>query len=121
MDPQVALQQPEFVWRRFLETPPAWALALPVGFALAVIVLLAMFRRERRLRDMAVPLLVVGVASAIYVFAGARGFLNLFSWWYLLIPTFAIALVYVALMYVKDARSVHPATAGFLGFLRCLV
>src|SRR6476660_6278436 len=31
------------------------------------------------------------------------------------------ALVYVALMYRKDARSVHPAVAGFLGFLRCVV
>ena len=55
------------------------------------------------------------------MFAGVRGFLNLFSWWYLLVPTFGVALVYVALMYVKDARSVHPAVAGFLGLLRCLV
>ncbi len=121
MEPQVLAQSPEFVWRRLLETPPAWSLALPVGFALSVIVLLALFRRENRLRGMVVPLVVVGIASAVYVIAGLRGFLGLFSWWYLLAPTLATALVYVAMMYVKDARSVHPAIAGFLGLLRCLV
>jgi len=125
MDPQVVAQQPEFVWRRFLETPPLWSLALPVAFALGVIALLALFRREHRLRGMALPLAVVGIVSAIYVFAGVfageHGFLNLFSWWYLLVPTFGVALLYVALMYLKDARSVHPAVAGFLGLLRCLV
>src|SRR5437867_1792398 len=121
MDPQAIAQQPEFVWRRFLEMPPMWSLALPVAFALGVIALLALFRREQRLRGMAVPLVVVGIVSAVYVFAGVRGFLNLFSWWYLLMPTFVIALFYVAMMYFKDARSVHPAVAGFLGFLRCLV
>jgi hypothetical protein len=121
MDPQVLAQKPEFVWRRFLETPPPWSLALPVGFALAIVVLVGLFRREHRMRGMAVPLTVVGIASAIYVVAGVRIFLSAFSWWYLLVPTLATALVYVALMYLKDARSVHPAIAGFLGLLRALV
>ena len=121
MEPQVLAQKPEFVLRRLLEAPPEWALAMPVGFALMVIVLLALFRRENRLRGMVVPLVVVGVVSAVYVIAGLRGFLGLFSWWYLLAPTLATALFYVAMMYFKDARSVHPAIAGFLGLLRCLV
>lgn len=121
MEPQAVAQQPEFIWRRFLETPPVWSLGLPVAFALTIIVLLALFRRENRLRGMALPLVFVGVVSAVYVFAGLRGFLNLFSWWYLLLPTLAVALFYVAMMYLKDSRSVHPAIAGFLGFLRCLV
>jgi hypothetical protein len=120
MDPHV-LTQPEFVWRRFLETPPPWSLALPAAFALGIVVLVGLFRRDHRLRGMAIPLVIVGILSAIYVFAGASLFLNLFSWWYLLVPTLAVALVYVALMYLKDARSVHPAVAGFLGLLRCLV
>lgn len=121
MEPQAVAQQPEFVWRRLLETPPTWSLGLPVAFALMIVVLLAMFRRDHKLRGMITPLIVIGIVSAVYVLAGLRGFLGLFSWWYLLAPTLAVALFYVGMMYLKDSRSVHPAIAGFLGLLRCMV
>jgi hypothetical protein len=43
------------------------------------------------------------------------------AWFALLVPVLALALVYVVLMYVRDARTVHPAWAAFLGLLRCAV
>ena len=58
MDPQALPQNSVFVWRRFLDPPPASALWLPVGFAFAVILLLALFRRERRVRGLVVPSLI---------------------------------------------------------------
>ena len=121
MDPQGVQQTSTFIWRRLLEAPPTWALALPVGFALLAILLLGLLRRDHRLRWMTMPLIVVGIISAIYVIAGLRIFISLFSWWYLLAPTLAVALLYVGLMYRKDSASVHPGIAGFLGLLRCLV
>lgn len=121
MEPQVLAQQPEFLWRRFIDTPTPWSLALPVGFAYLVLLLIVLFRKQNRFRGLAVPFVLVSIASAVYVIAGLRGFLNLFSWWYLLAPTLGVALFYVGLMYVKDSRSVPGPVAAFLGLLRCLV
>ena len=120
MEPIAQLPQADFIWRRFLDTPPSWALWLPVGFAFLVIALLALFR-DKGWNRLIAPTIVVAILSAIYVVAGYNLFLGLFSWWYLLGPTLAVALFYVALMYRKDSRSVHPAIAGFLGLLRCCV
>ena len=120
MEPNAQLPQADFIWRRFLDAPPSWALWLPVGFAFLVIALLALFR-DKGWNRLVAPTIVVAILSAIYVVAGYNLFLGLFSWWYLLGPTLAVALFYVALMYRKDSRSVHPAIAGFLGLLRCCV
>src|SRR5687768_7550890 len=111
MDPQVVPESSVFVWRRLLDAPPAPALWLPVGFAFTVLLLLALFRRDNRWRSLAVPFVVTVLVSAAYVAAGYHLFLELFSWYYLLVPTFGVALLYVVLMYRKDARSVHPAIA----------
>jgi hypothetical protein len=113
-------QKSEFLWRRLLETPPNWVIALPVAFALLVVLLMWLFRRERGLRGILVPLFVVGVFSTMYL-ALAPMLLPLVSWWVVLVPMLAVALIYVGLMYAKDARSVHPAWAAFLGLLRCAV
>jgi hypothetical protein len=121
MEPKVLASEPEFLWRRLLDAPPIWSLGVPVAFAFMVIVLLALFRRDHRVRSLLVPTIVLAVVSTVYVFAGLRGFLSLFSWWYLLAPTLAVALFYVGMMYRKDSKSVHPLIAGFLGLLRCAV
>lgn len=110
----------EFIWRRLLETPPNWVIALPVIFALLTVLLLGLFRRERGFKGVVAPLLVVVVLSGVYL-GLAPILLPVLSWGVVLIPMLAVALVYVGLMYVKDARSIHPAAATFLGLLRCAV
>lgn len=113
-------QKSEFLWRRLQETPPGWVIALPVIFALLTVLLMWLFRRERGFRGVLAPLVVVGVFSAVYL-ALAPMLLPFASWWIVLVPMLAVALIYVGLMYVKDARSIHPAAASFLGLLRCAV
>jgi len=38
-----------------------------------------------------------------------------------LIPLLGVALIYVVLMYLKDAQTIAPGWAAFLGLLRCAV
>ena len=40
-------QKSEFLWRRLLDAPPGWVIALPVIFAFVVVFLMWAFRRER--------------------------------------------------------------------------
>jgi len=110
----------EFIWRRFLETPPNWVIALPVIFALLTLLLMWLFRRERGFQGVWVPLVVVVVLSGVYL-GLAPILLPALSWGVVLVPMLAVALIYVGLMYIKDARSIHPAAASFLGLLRCAV
>jgi hypothetical protein len=119
MDP-TRLENSEFIWRRLLDDTPAWAVAVPVAFALLVLILVVLFRREQRTTGLIIALLVVAVLSAIYV-PLALLFRPMFSWMVVLVPVLAIALFYVGLMYLKDARSIHPLWAAFLGILRCAV
>src|SRR5688572_5677627 len=102
MDNELA-QKSEFLWRRLLEAPPGWVVALPVAFALLVVFLMWLFRREAGFRGVAAPLLVVLILSGIYL-ALAPVLLPLGSWFVVLVPMLAIALLYVGLMYFKDAR-----------------
>src|SRR5262249_27530521 len=110
----------DFVWRRMLENFGDWAIALPVLLAFVVLGLMVLFRKERRFSGMLVPFVVAIVASAIYV-PLALALKPVFSWWVVLTPLMVVALIYVALMYVKDAQSIHPLLAAFLGGLRCAV
>jgi hypothetical protein len=119
MDPE-RLQGSTFLWRRLLDESPAWAVAVPVGFALLVLLLVVMFRRERRSAGLILSLIVVVVVSAVYA-PLALLFRPMFSWMVVLVPMLAVALFYVGLMYLKDARSIHPVWAAFLGLLRCTV
>ena len=65
-------------------------------------------------------LLIVGGGAAMYL-PLAYWFKPVFSWWVVLVPVLGVALFYVGMMYVKDAKSIHPVWAGFLGLLRCAV
>ena len=96
---------------------PDLALSVPVLFALAVIGLIVFFRPSHKLIAAAVGLAIVGVASLLYLPLAfiLRPF---FSWMVILIPLMTIALFYVGMMYLKDAKSVHPLWAIFLGLLR---
>src|SRR6267154_4966727 len=118
MDPKEHLENSEFLWRRLLDDAPAWAVAVPVAFALLVLLLVVLFRRENRAAGLIVALIVVGVLSAVYV-PLALLFRPMFSWMVVLVPMLGIALFYVGMMYLKDARSIHPLWAAFLGILRC--
>jgi hypothetical protein len=110
----------EFLWRRLSEDCPVWAIGVPVLFALAVVGLIVYFRPERKLIAAIIGLAVVGVISVLYLPLAfiLRPF---FSWLVILIPVMAVALFYVGMMYLKDARSVHPVWAIFLGMLRTAV
>jgi hypothetical protein len=110
----------EFLFRRLLDPPPSWAIALPVLFAFGVLGLIVLFRRENRWAGMLVAGAVVGAVSIAYV-GLALLFVNVFSWWVILVPMLGVALMYVGLMYVKDAHSINTGWATFLGLLRCTV
>jgi hypothetical protein len=110
----------EFLWRRQLDEPPVWAPAVPVAFALMTLMLVVLFRREGRLQALVVALIVIAALSAVYV-PLALLLRLMFSWMIVLVPILALALFYAGMMYLRDARSVHPVWAAFLGFLRCTV
>jgi len=110
----------EFVWRRFTQDCPEWAIFVPVLFALLVVGLIVMFRQDRKLLTAIVGGAVVGVISLVYL-PLAYLLLKAFSWLVILVPVMGVALFYVGMMYFRDARSVHWLWAIFLGGLRCTV
>src|SRR5437868_6308782 len=119
MDPQ-RLESSEFVLRRLLEETPALAIGVPVAFALFVLLLVVWLRREHRTVGLIVALIAVAVLSAIYVpLALLLRPIPGFGWNVVMVPMLAIALFYVGMMYLKDARSIHPLWAAFLGIMRC--
>jgi len=84
-----------------------------------VFLVLSIVALARQMRDW-VPAAFMAAVSFAYVAVGLL-FKNAFSWWVILTPVLGVALVYVALMYFRDARTVHASWAAFLGFCRCLV
>lgn len=114
-----------FLFRRTQEACPSWVIALPVAFAFAVVLLIVLFKREKRVPTFLWSSAVVGVLSALYLALPLvlRGLLPGWglSWWYILVPFLGVGLVYVWLMYLRDAQSIHPVWAAFLGLLRCSV
>src|SRR4029453_5911712 len=113
-------QETEFLLRRLSEDFQGWVVAVPVLFALGVVLLLALFRTERRWSLLLIHLAVVAVAAAVYV-PPALFFKPQLFWFFVLIPLLLGGLIYVGLMYFKDAQTVHPLWAMFLGLLRCSV
>jgi hypothetical protein len=109
----------EFVLRRTQEAMPTWALFLPVAFAFAVLLLIALFRHEGRWRLLWSSLIIAAVSAAYLPLAFL--FREAFSWYVVLVPVVVIGLAYVALMYRQDAQTIHPLWAAFLGLLRCAV
>ena len=65
-------------------------------------------------------LAAIAVLSAIYL-PFAYNLKPHLSWWVVIVPVLAIALFYVGMMYIRDAKTIHPIWAGFLGLLRCTV
>jgi hypothetical protein len=121
MDPE-RLESSEFIWRRLLEDTPALAIGVPVAFALVICLLIAWFRREHRTVGLIIAPIAVAVLSAIYVpLALLLRPIPGFGWNVVMVPMLAIALFYVGMMYLKDAKSIHPIWAAFLGMLRCAV
>jgi hypothetical protein len=114
------LQDSEFLFRRTQETFSNWTIALPVVFACLVVLLIALFKRENRLQSLLWSSLLVFACAVVYI-PLALIFKPVFSWWVVLAPVLAVALIYVVLMYKKDSQSIHPAWAAFLGLSRCLV
>jgi hypothetical protein len=110
----------EFLWRRLSEECPTWAVGVPVLFALLVVGLIVLFRQEHKLRAAIVGGVVVGIIAIVYLPLAAI-LVNFFSWIVILIPVMAVALFYVVLMYIRDARSVHWLWAFFLGLMRTCV
>jgi hypothetical protein len=110
----------DFLLRRTTESFSDLVIGVPVLFAFGVLALVVLLRREHRLTGMLVPFLVVTVLSIVYV-PMALAFKPYFSWWVILVPLLLVALVYVVLMYLKDAQTIAPGWAAFLGLLRCAV
>ncbi|MSQ93444.1 MAG: VWA domain-containing protein [Gemmataceae bacterium] len=112
----------EFLWRRLSEDCPTWAIGVPVLFAFLVLALIVIFRPDKKLMTAAIGGSIVGVFSLLYLFLGfflvrVQGA----SWLVILVPVIGMALFYVGLMYIRDARSVHWLWAIFLGGLRTTV
>ncbi len=115
IDPDV-----DFLLRRTTESFSDVVIGVPVVFAFGVLGLIALLRREQRFAGLLIPFIVVAVLSLAYV-PLALTFKPYFSWWVVLGPLLVIAFVYVVLMYLKDAQTVAPGWAAFLGMLRCAV
>lgn len=110
----------EFLWQRLSQDCPAWAITVPVLFAFFVVALIVFFRQERKMLSALIGTAIVGVAALVYL-PLAYILRPVFTWWVILIPVLSVALFYVVLMYIRDARSVHPLWAVFLGMLRTTV
>lgn len=121
MNPETTVtQEQEFVLRRTAESFPDWVIGVPVVFAFLVLLLVALFRRERGWAGLLWGFVGVAVGSAAYV-ALALVLKPQFSWFVVLVPILLVALVYAGFMYYKDAQSINPYWAAFLGLLRCTV
>lgn len=110
----------QFVWRRLLDEPPMLAAVVPSLFALLTLLVIVWLRREGRLQAFLVALAVITVLTVVYV-PLALALRIMFSWMVVLVPMLAIALFYTGMMYIRDARSIHPLWAVFLGLMRCMV
>ena len=93
-------------------------LAVLLGAA-GVFLVLSIVALARQMSDW-VPAGFMATLSFAYV-AVALLFKGAFSWFVILAPVLAVALFYVAMMYLRDARTVHAGWASFLGVCRCLV
>ena len=119
-DKQEQAEVVEFVWRRLSEPCPEWAIGVPVLFAFLVVALIVLFKPERKLLTAIVGGAAVGLISIVYL-PLAYFLVKAFSWMVILVPVVGVALFYVGMMYIRDARSVHWLWAIFLGLLRCSV
>ncbi len=123
MNPKNIQPTDTFLWQRLSEECPIWAIFVPVLFGFFVVLLIVLFRQERKLLSAVVGGGIVGVLTIIYLPIAFLLVMNVkqIAWLVILVPLLAVALVYVALMYIRDSRSVHWLWAIFLGSLRICV
>src|ERR1051325_480075 len=119
-DKQEQAEVVEFVCRGLREPCPEWAIGVPVLFAFLVVALIVLFKPERKLLTAIVGGAAVGLISIVYL-PLAYFLVKAFSWMGILLPVVGVALFYVGMMYIRDARSVHWLWAIFLGLLRSTV
>jgi hypothetical protein len=117
------INESEFLFRRLLEPVPLEGLLFPVLFALGVVALIALFRREHRLAFLGIgSAVVIGLSlpyfGFILVFPQLR---DLAGWRLVLAPVLTVALVYIAIMYFRDAQTINPVLAAMLGLMRLTV
>src|SRR5207248_473332 len=91
----------------------------PVLFALGIVLLIALFRRERRGQTLLWGSLIVAAFALPYCLVFTQVFKP--NAIVLLVPFLVVGLFYVGMMYYRDATSIHPGWASFLGLCRCLV
>src|SRR5262249_38657174 len=77
-----------------VENAVNWGIWLPVCLAATVAYFIGLCVTHPKLRIMLVPMLICTGMGILYAIAGLRLLLSLFSWWYLLVPTIAVALFY---------------------------
>ncbi len=118
MDPQG--QAVELVWKRLLEEIPSWVIFTPIAFALLIALLVALFRPERKLASFLWALVPIGIGTLVYL-PFAYLLMPTLKWIVIMVPILGIAFFYVGMMYLRDARSIHPVWASFLGLLRTCV
>jgi hypothetical protein len=143
------LKESTFVLRRIAESLPVPALAVPILFALLVLLMTwLMYRRGQAsfgqrswiavflvggplgfllTRGRKQALLWLGlnaiplvVLGTMYFFVGYM-FREVLSWWLVLVPVLLIALAYVIQMYLRDAHTIHYGWAILLGLMRMSV
>jgi hypothetical protein len=110
----------EFQYKRLFEECPAWAVCVPPLFASLVVAMIVYFRAEGKLTAAIVGSIVVGSISLVYL-PMALILRPFWSWMVILVPVMTVALYYVGMMYINDAKSVHWLWAIFLGVLRTSV
>src|SRR5207253_3243167 len=95
----------EFLWRRSLEECPTWSIGVPVLFAFLALALIVLFREDKKLLYMLVGGAIVGAASICYLVLGfIFASVNILDWRFILFPVMAVALFYVGMMYIRDAK-----------------
>ena len=101
--------------------PFEWKIA-SIIFLYLVHVLVTVLRAGLWLGLIVIAVLSVPYLILIFVFNQriVAGLGNI-SWLAVLLPVLVVALFYVGMMYFKDAMSIHPVWAAFLGLLRCTV
>jgi hypothetical protein len=112
----------EFLFRRLHEDCPPWAVGVPLLFAFLVVALIVLFRQDKKLLTAIVGAAVLGVISIVYLpLSLLLVTQKIYPWMVILLPVMAVALLYVVLMYIRDAKTVHWLWAIFLGMLRTCV
>jgi hypothetical protein len=121
MNPEVVtIKESDFVLRRPTEELPLIALALPIVFALVIVLVFAFYRSKGKLTWLGIGAGAVAAGGLLF-FVVSYALRDALSWWLVLVPTMILAFAYIAMMYQRDAHSIHYLLAAFLGMVRAAV